>query len=888
MAEEHFYMGIDLGTTNSSVHWGALNPVTKLIEPKELAFDQMISDGSIQRRVLLPSYIYFKQGDPNPIVGEYARTLGLQAQPSRVVRSVKSHMGQAEWRFDVDSRTFTSAQLAGFILRTLAAGIQATWGRPFQDVVITVPASFDSDMREDTMEAARLAGFKVTEKDGNGRNLLLDEPRAALYDLLNQQLSGRIPSAVIDFSTPKMVLVFDLGGGTLDVSLHRVAQSVDSTDINVEDLAISRYTQLGGDVFDRLLADELQRRFEERHKLKLDDLSPLDQRLVRFRLETQAEQAKQRLTTDIQLKITQGFENIPDTFAIDIQVPYVYDNKGLFMQLTKRDFERVIAPLLGYDLTIEDVSRFDTIDYSKADNIIYPILDVLRKAQKYEGRVPTVEAVVLNGGMTRVHAVRDRLQVFFGLRPLTVLDPELSVSRGAVIYHYQIHRGLRPKQILAESIGLEVYGSRVHHLIPAGTILPTKQVFKDLFEVPYDNATVIRLPLYRGERKKPEPPNKKITERRFVLSSPQPAGTPLTVEMSIDENKLIRFVASLENAPDEKVEVLIGADGGETKSNPSVLPQIASPSKKPTGASLDPQVLRKQMRKAASSWNVSAFKALEPGILNASNGEALLTLLLDEVDTMPRVGKERIMYLFGEMGQIYPTHPKMANVVQACLHQLSSKNLNNKTFTNSVARNAVVALGKLGSPTVESHLSNLLARPEVAPIRSDILFALGKCGRSKNALKHVAEFIESDRVGDRLAATWSIGKLGSRERAPVIPIVELLDLVTVLGQKANPGYELHVTVRKFAVYALGEIGDRRPELNHRDTVDVEHAAYIVGVLQRALNLATPAKTEAETEEERQLRRFASMALRMVNGESLSAEEEGTLMAVRAMLAIGTA
>ncbi len=883
MAEEHFYLGIDLGTTNSSIHWGALNPANKLIEPKELAFDQMVGDGSIQRRILLPSYLYFKQGEELPAVGEYARTLGLQAQPSRVARSVKNHMGQADWRFTVDGRSYTAAQLSGYILKALYAGIQATWGRPSTDVVITVPASFDSDMREDTLEAARLAGFKVAEKDGQGRNLLLDEPRAALYDLLNQQLAGRIPSAVIDFSSPKTVLVFDLGGGTLDVSLHRVAQPSDSADISVDDLAISRYTQLGGDVFDRLLADELQRRFEERHKLKLDELSPVDQRLVRFKLETQAEHAKMRLTTDIQLKISQGLEQVPDTFAIDIQSPFIFDNKGLFTQLTKKDFERVIGPLLGPAFTIEDVGRFDTIDYSKADNIIYPILDVLHKAQKREGQLPVVDAVVLNGGMTRVQSVRDRLQTFFGFRPLTVLDPELSVSRGAVIYHYQLHRGLRPRQILAESIGLEVHGSRVHHLIPAGTVLPTRQVFKDLFEVPYENATVIRLPLYRGESKKPEPPNKKITERRFVLKSAQPAGAPLTVEVSIDENKLIRFVASLENAPDEKVEVLIGADGHETQ--PPISVATPPPPRKPTGAELNLHVLRQQIRTAAASWNVTAFKQLEPGILNASNFSPIITLLLDEVETLPRVGKERVMFLFGELALLHPADPQLPQVIQACLRQLSAKRMVNKSFMTSVSRNAIVALGKVGSATVETNLINLLARADIAPIRSDILMALGKCGRSKNALKHVEKYLDAEKVGDRLSAAWAIGRLGGREKEPVIPIAELLELITVLGTKTDASHELHASVRKYAVYALGELGDRRPELRHHDVVDDKFAAYITGVLQRALRLAPP--VSGESEEERQLRRFATLALRMVQGESLSPEEAGTLMAVRAMLAMSS-
>src|SRR5690606_38537042 len=150
--------------------------------------------------------------------------------------------------------------------------------------------------------------------DGNGaaRNLLLDEPRAALYDLLHQQVSGNIPRLILDLATPKTVLVFDLGGGTLDVSLHRVSQPTEDLFLGVEDLAISRYTQLGGGVFDSLLADELQRRFENRWNLKLDRLPASERNQVRVKFEVQAEQVKQRLTNDIDARLQRGAESVPD------------------------------------------------------------------------------------------------------------------------------------------------------------------------------------------------------------------------------------------------------------------------------------------------------------------------------------------------------------------------------------------------------------------------------------------------------------------------------------------------------------------------------------------------------------------------------------------------
>ena len=134
MADQHYYLGIDLGTTNSSVHWGALNPQNNMIEPKPLEFDQMIHDGRTERHALLPSFIFFKQGDDIPVVGEYARSVGRQGQPSRVAYAVKNHMGRDDWNFEVDGRRYSASDLSSLILRTLLSGIRSTWGFTVEDV----------------------------------------------------------------------------------------------------------------------------------------------------------------------------------------------------------------------------------------------------------------------------------------------------------------------------------------------------------------------------------------------------------------------------------------------------------------------------------------------------------------------------------------------------------------------------------------------------------------------------------------------------------------------------------------------------------------------------------------------------------------------------------
>jgi molecular chaperone DnaK (HSP70) len=879
--DQHFFVGIDLGTTNCSIHWGALNPQTNRVEPRALSFDQRTSEGTIGRRVLLPSYIWFRQEESAPTVGEFARTRGLEAQPSRVARAVKSFMGRADWHFDVDGRSYSAAQLSGIILQTLAAGIRRTWQKAVDDVVITVPASFDGDMRADTLLAAELANFKTKERDNGPRNLLLDEPRAALYDFLNQQLAGHLPpNILLDLGSPKIVLVFDLGGGTLDVSLHRVKQSSDVDEIGVEDLAISRYAQLGGGVFDGLVADELQKRFEARNRISLADMPPVDRQQVRVKFEIEAERVKQRLTDDIETRLQQGAERVPDDFSVDIQLPYVYDNKGLITRLSKREFEEIISPLLAPSLTLLDVDRFDQFQHT--DSVVYPILDVLHKAKQKLGYVPCVEAILLNGGMTRVHAIRDRLVSLFGINPITVLDPEQAVSRGAAIYHYLLHRGWRPRQILAETIGVEVEGGRVFQLVPAGTVLPFHQDFVRRFQVMQEGATRLDIPLYRGEALVPGSPNKKILERRFTFSRPQALGTAIHVVVEIDENKVVHFSASLPDGESAEVAVRAEQTDERAASNSPPTPPKGQTVPPPPPPQLDPEAFRRRLRELSNNWDEPGLKELGRQALVAGNSALLMEILIEELPLAARPGKQRIVWVLGEYGMRHPDDPLLPRLIEACIRSMR-QSLGSEKALATVARMAVVALGKIGSQTTESHLVNVLDGDRAAPIRSDILIALGKCGATHNAVQHVMAYVGSVRDGERIGALWALGRLGSREREPRIAAGAMQDLLPEIGLHAFSKHEQHEIARKHAVYALGEIGDRRPVLGHQDVVDSAHAAYVEQALVQVQKQLKAAGAQSPGSEAYLTYKLVQIALKQVRGESLTEDESRVLMGVRVLM-----
>ncbi len=890
----HFYAGIDLGTTNCSVHWGAAVSNSERIEPRPLSFDQVASSGSVERRVLLPSYIWFRQESDEPIVGEFARTKGLEVQPSRVARSIKNHMGDRLWRFRVDNAQHSAVHLTTILLREMYAGVQNAWGIPVPDVVITVPASFDSDMRAATMEAAQAAGFKTQERNGAPRNLLLDEPRAALYDLLHQQLTGSLPANILDLSAPRTVLVFDLGGGTLDVSLHKVSQPVSDLDLNVEDLAISRYHQLGGTIFDNLLANELQRRFETRWKLSLEEMPATERNQIRIRLEVAAEQVKQKLTNDINSRLKHNPQGVPDDYAIDVRMPYLYDNLGLITSFTKGEFEGIVAPLLAWDLTLDQASTLDSANVP-TENIVYPILDVLHKAGIKLGEAAQVDYVVLNGGMTRVHAIRQRLESLFGVKPISVLDPELAVSRGAVVYHYLLHRGWRPSQILAESIGVEVQGNRIYNLVPAGTVLPWRRAIADRFVIPAENAGSLSIPLYRGEGRTPSAPNRKLLERRVEFKQPQAADTPITVEVSIDENKIMSFVAVLPDG--QRLDFRAATDSAEIKPESGPKVQIVRPQPAkvaqplPSGPAITPQDFRARYRTIATSsleapQKSQKLKALAREAMNAENVPELIDVLLADMSTLNSYGRSRALLLFGEYAQRWPDDERIARIVAVTIDQLNGT-MHNITAINTVGSAAVVALAKTGSQVAESPLINVLPQARVLSIRPSILQALGRCARTGNSVRHIARYIDSERDGERINALWSLGRLGSREGASPVPIRFFEDLIPRIGRHALAAHEPHIDARQHAIFALGEIGDHRPTFSSDALLSelmASHTLEVLRIVYGELN-RTPVRDWRFANQYTHLRNLTGIAMKQVQGQVLTEEETRILMGVRDLMGV---
>ena len=513
----------------------------------------MIERGGMGKKELLPSCVYFKEESP-PIVGEYAKTM-IGRQTNRVVKSIKSEMG-TQRRFHFNNTSYDASTISSQILKHLVSSAKALFGFTPDDVVITVPASFDSDMRAATIEAAKLAGFRTQEDDGSPRNILLDEPRAALYDFINRQNKGEIPETLINFHQPQLVLVFDLGGGTLDVSLHRVSYQQEQYRLNIEDLAISRYTQIGGDDFDAKLAEHFLAAYANRLPDNLDDFQ---MNLLKSTFREYAEQAKIDLSSEVETGKLMGYFDAETVEAAIIQTPF--ENQVFQYDLTLSEYEEVVEPLLASHLTLQSVNQLDKLPAGEGgkacDNIIYPILDVLQKAQRKLGSMPNVDAVLLNGGMTKLHTIQQRLETLFGFPPIAAGDPDKAVARGAVVYHYDLHRGIKPARILNDTIGIEIAGGRVKPLVEAGTILPLSQPKPiDGLQVS-DGAPSLRLPFYLGSRNDTNPPNRRILERNVRFQRPLLKNEPIFLQVQVDERGIMNVEGWPKANPKERFTVSV-------------------------------------------------------------------------------------------------------------------------------------------------------------------------------------------------------------------------------------------------------------------------------------------------------------------------------------------
>ncbi len=889
------YFGIDLGTTNSVISWGLHPTGDDKFTPQVTSIKRMIERGRTDKRELLPSYVYFDEAG-NTIIGEYAKS--SIATSTNVVKSIKSNMGQ-QMSLNFHDLDYTPPEISAHILRMLADGAETTTGTRPQEVIITVPASFNPDQRAATLKAAELAGFTITD------DILLDEPHAALYDFINR------PNAevLIDFATPKLVMVFDLGGGTLDVSIHRISYG-QNRKLDISNVSIGRYSQIGGDKFDKELADHFLNVYRDHVNLP-DDLDESTMTLLERRFQERAEQVKSELGTkyETQLRILNHNRNLddeiiePNAEEITEEVEdSPFEERSFHYTLTLAEYENIIKPLLGTDLDLDSVSRIDELTFDD-DNIIYPILDALDKGKKALGDLPQIDAVLLNGGMTKLSIIKKRLETFFGdhTRIIEAGDADKAVALGAAYYHYDVAskagRYHNKPNILPDTIGLEVTGGKVIPLVEAGTSLPSKPTKYDKLEV-IAGKDHIELPFYSGRRSDTKPPNRKLLVQKVEFGKPLSKNEPVIIQMEVDERGILNVEGWLEAAPNEKFEATVGSgqseettsDGNGRESPESI--RASQQQRHRLDVDVELKELRKLLRQYPREYEtyrlniiMEQIRNLESKIVDAANASEFIDPLITSVrNQRGRFEQGRMMILLGRLAlNSGLTNNNRYDILKAAT-ELSNPNFIGRreaAYVNSVMREALVAIGKTQLPAAQSHLLQFFEEDMPISVRQAAIIAIGKCCLDLNAVRRLESLIESSDERVRIPTNWSLGKIGRRERTQPIPIQDLGTVIDALSKQL--WVEQHDQGKQQGIYALGEICDRREHVT--DPVNQNTAEQVIELLetflrsQKGTSFADFASL-AQSQSNSPLQKRALLAIRMIKGEILSVEEERSLLKIR--------
>lgn len=560
------YIGIDLGTTNSVISFAQETRDGRIIA-NPIEIDRVTDSGTgIEGKVnytrsrskTLPSCVYYLED--RIIVGDYAREQ-YKKYPERVAKSIKSQMGNAATRgLSAEVVDKTPEAISARILKHLKQYAQQQIRQQINQVIITVPANFDAARREATMKAAEMAGFDVREPDGSWKPILISEPNAVLYDLAQKILNGEVAESVLDFSKKQKVLVFDIGGGTLDVTFHEIERdSENGITLQISEIAASRFTQLAGDDFDAAIAEALYKRCVDKFKEYEPSAVPricARGAMVKKLLMVAAEQMKIEMNASVENDTFGAVDDwFGETFETDeTEITYsishsIGDERIYNDTITKSEFEAMLEPFLGKEYTFADYQGYSNNKKIRRDTIIAPILDVLEKAarhyKKYDEPLE-VDAVILNGGMSKLYLVKDRIQQFFDLEPITTADPDLSVANGAAVYaaikekyHLENHITIK-RHVQNDDLYLGLSAGVNDLLISTGDELPYTKEIAGYRIVPGTQS--IEIPIKRGEES-----GEPQTIARGIISFTKgyQTSTDLKIEADFDQTGLLAIKAFL-------------------------------------------------------------------------------------------------------------------------------------------------------------------------------------------------------------------------------------------------------------------------------------------------------------------------------------------------------
>lgn len=473
-------VGIDLGTTNS---------VVAVMEGQEA---KVITNAEGERTT--PSVVGFTKAGER-LVGRVAKRQAI-TNPDNTVLSIKRHMG-TDYKVAIEGKNYTPQEISSMILQKLKSDAEAYLGEPVTQAVITVPAYFTDAQRQATKDAGKIAGLEVLR--------IINEPTAAAL------------AYGLEKDNNQTIMVFDLGGGTFDVSILEIGDGV------FEVKATSGNNRLGGDDFDDRVVNWLKEEFKKENNVDLSS-----DKMAMHRLREAAEKAKLELSS---------------TMSTDINIPYITaTNAGplhLAQTLTRAKFNEL------------------------TDDLVEKTMDPLQRALKDSELQPDeIDKIILVGGSTRIPAVQEAVHKAMGKEPFKGINPDEVVALGAAIQAAILSGDVSDVVLLDVtplSLGIETLGGIFTKIIDRNTTIPVEK--SQVFTTAADNQPSVDIHVLQGERKMSAD---NVTLGRFQLTGipPAPRGVPqIEVKFDIDQNGIVN-VSAKDMATNKEQRITITSNSG--------------------------------------------------------------------------------------------------------------------------------------------------------------------------------------------------------------------------------------------------------------------------------------------------------------------------------------